>query len=156
MPTTFPVHKAAEPWSDHEGKGFHCSADATLTAQGQIWLNVTTSTNSWGLGFHSTSSVFALTADGSAVYVSPLRVVVVDAKSVFWGKSVRTEHYWSDWVPSDRMHEVADVKILLGSLQVDQWQNDWKKVADGVAAVEKAATTVVTALGTIIKDAKLT
>src|SRR6476620_9902240 len=71
----------------------------TSPRQGQLWVQVTTSSNSWGLGFRSGSMVVLVDQDGNKVDVSPLCTAGVDAKSVFWGRSTRVDTHIINFSP---------------------------------------------------------
>src|SRR6478609_7168407 len=95
--TTYPINDD-ERWSD-PGKGFHIHTVAHLTQQGQLWVQVTTSSNSWGLGFTSGVMVVLVDAGGNKLDVSPLYAAGVDAKSVFWGRSTRVDNHVETFSP---------------------------------------------------------
>ena len=150
--TTFPVsHDAA--WSD-PSKGFHIHCVGHVTQQGQLWLQVTTSTNSWGLGFTGGASALVKSADGTVIWASQLRTAGVDAKSVFWGRSARTDTYFSEWVPADKLARASTLEFLMGHDPHDRWAEDWKKIGDGVAAAGKALEEVINEAKRVLQDVR--
>ncbi|MBG0741196.1 hypothetical protein IV500_17655 [Paeniglutamicibacter antarcticus] len=140
--TNFPINHEAQ-WPDQEGKGFHIHALGHVTSQGQLWLQVTTSTNSWGLGFTSGASAQLTSADGTIIWESGLHTAGVDAKSVFWGRSIRTDAYSNEWVPSDKLSQAVGLSFLLGHTPHDRWAEDWKKIDDGVNQAGKSLADVL-------------
>jgi hypothetical protein len=101
---------------------------------------VTTSTNSWGLGFTGGTAALVKAADGTVIWASELCLAGVDAKSVFWGRSSRVDKYWNEWVPSDKLSQADSLEFVLGHNPHDRWAEDWKKFGDGVG---QAAASVV-------------
>ena len=138
--TTFPISHDAT-WADPSGKGFHIHALSHVTSQGQLYLEVTTSTNSWGLGFTGGTAVLVKAADDTIIWASRLRVAGVDAKSVFWGRSSRVDKYWDEWCPvtsSARRHRWSsylDTTRMIGGQRTGRssatgwgkWRPPWRR-----------------------------
>ncbi|MGW0231752.1 hypothetical protein ACWDWO_25885 [Actinopolymorpha singaporensis] len=153
MPT-FPISHTAS-WSDPAGRGFHISATGHISAQGQLYLQVLTNTNSWGLGFTSGTSALAMAGDGTVVWASGIRTAGVDAKSVFWGRSSRTDTYYNEWIPGDKLAQVESLQFLLGHDPHDRWAEDWAKLTAGLAVAAKSVVEIITDISTVIKDVKV-
>lgn len=150
----FPITHEAQ-WPDVEGKGFHIHAVGHITSQGQSWLQITTSTNSWGLGFTSGVSAQLASADGTIIWESGLRTAGVDAKSVFWGRSIRTDTYSNEWVPADKLAQAQSLTFLMGHSPHDRWAEDWKKIDDGVNQAGKALTDVLALAAKVMASVKV-
>jgi len=138
-------------WSEPTGKGFHINMTGHLTRTGQMYIQVNTNTNSWGLGFTGGSSVMALAADGTVVWVSKLYTAGVDAKSVFWGRSSRTDVYLDQLTP-DGFQKVESLQFLAGHTPRDRWMEDWKKIEDGAGVALKTTSQVITQAAAIISS----
>lgn len=153
MPT-FPISHDAT-WADPSGKGFHIHSVAHVTSQGQLYLEVTTSTNSWGLGFTGGTAALVKAADGTVIWASQLRLAGVDAKSVFWGRSSRVDKYWNEWVPSDKLSQADSLEFVLGHNPHDRWAEDWKKFGDGVGQAAASVVQVIDAVKKVLTDVKV-
>lgn len=131
------------------GQDFHIGCFGTITSQGQVQITKTTSSNSWGLGFTGGDTMLAEAADGTIVWSSTFHATGVDAKSVFWGQSVRQEKWWDEWIPADKLAQVDHVEFLLAHTPHDRWAEDWAKVRSGIGDVVKTAADVVAAVADI-------
>jgi hypothetical protein len=116
---------------------------------------VTTSTNSWGLGFTGGTAALVKAADGTVIWASQLRLAGVDAKSVFWGRSSRVDKYWNEWVPSDKLSQADSLEFVLGHNPHDRWAEDWKKFGDGVGQAAASVVQVIEAVKKVLSDIKV-
>lgn len=145
--TNFPIAHDSQ-WSEvgPVGQSFYIHTVGHITAQGQVYLQVTTSSNSWGLGFTGGTSAFALAGDGTIIWSSQLHQAGVDAKSIFWGRSSRVDVYFSEWIPAEKLAQVASLEFFMAHTPHDRWAEDWQKASDGVAVMAKTVKDVISAL----------
>jgi hypothetical protein len=90
MAASTPINVTQE---DLVGAGFHMNTNVNLAPSGQLDAVVHTWTTNWGLGFTGGVYVLLRNADGSIIGVTQLHTYGVDAKSVFWGTSSRTDYF---------------------------------------------------------------
>jgi hypothetical protein len=107
-------------------------ADAYLTAQGQLRADITTSTNSWGLGFTGGCIVAVIDANENILYRWLTWPLGVDAKAVWWKPSRRTDHPEEQIDPAIAM-QANRLEVWLGHMPKDRWDeilNDVRTKAD--------------------------
>ena len=128
----FPLYKE-EHWDDN---GFHMSADAYLTEQGQLRADITTQSTSWGLGFTGGCTVVLIDANQNILYKWLTWPLGVDARSIWWKASKRTDHPEGSVDPTIAA-QTDHLEIWLGRMGKDRWDdiiNDVrKKFDDGLA-----------------------
>lgn len=152
MPTFPMTHDAT--WSDPTD-AFHIHCVAHLTQQGQLWFQVSMSTNSWGLGFTGGVSAIVTAHDDTVIWASQLLVAGVYAKGVFWGPSSRTDTHFSEWIPAHKRADVACLEFLAGHDPHQRWAEDWTAIDDAIAVTGMAVDEVVNEAKRIMKDIKV-
>jgi hypothetical protein len=114
----------AGPQTDYDlGQGIHMTTSVRVSRDvGRIDGHTRTWTTWWGVGGHGAVGVYLLDANGNVIGAGDAHRYGVDAKSIFWGRSDRTDD-WTDAVPTEITSRTEAVVISHTSTQVDNFQN---------------------------------
>ena len=138
----FPLHVYNE-W--HHDNGFHMSGDVYLTAQGQLRADLSTSTNSWGLGFTGGAIVPVIDANGNILHKWLIWPLGVDAKSIWWKRSSRTDHLEEQIDPGAAQH-AEHVELWLGHMPKERWDDILNEISDKAEDLRKLYKDIMSCL----------
>ena len=104
----------------HHPNGFHMAGDGYLTAQGQLRVDITTWTSSWGLGFTGGGILAVIDAGENVIHKFEVWPLGVDARGVLWSRSRRTDHMDTQIDPA-LAAQAARIELWLGHMPKNRW-----------------------------------
>src|SRR3954471_22838316 len=114
----------AGPQTADLGGGLHMTTSVRLSRDyGRLDGHTRTWTDSWVTGGHGSVGVYLLDANGNVIGAGNAHTYGVDAKSIFWGRSDRTDD-WTDYIPTQITTRTASVLISHTTKTVDNFQHD--------------------------------
>jgi hypothetical protein len=114
----------AGPQTNDLGGGLHMTTSVRLSRDyGRLDGHTRTWTDSWVVGGHGSVGVYLLDANGNVIGAGNAHTYGVDAKSIFWGRSDRTDG-WTDYIPTQITTRTASVLISHTTKTVDNFQHD--------------------------------
>lgn len=133
---TFPI--TAEQYDDL-GDGKRMETTVYLTSQGQLHVETHTWTSNWVVGFTGGVVVSLLDATDTVVTATDVHTFGVDAKSIFWARSSRTDYFdqwispedlgrteriviWQAHTPRDRFYDIVNEAVLKGKALIEAFE----------------------------------
>jgi hypothetical protein len=132
MPS-FPLHHS-DSWN--HPNGFHMVGDAYLTQQGQLRADITTQTTSWGLGFTGGCIIPVIDAQENVLHRWLIWPLGVDARSVWWKPSKRTDHP-EEYIDPAVAAQADRLELWFGHMPKDRWDDILNEVRDKADNLKK-------------------
>jgi hypothetical protein len=129
-----------ESWN--HPNGFRMAGDAYLTPQGQLRLDITTWTSSWGLGFTGGVIVPVIDADDNVIYRWEIWPLGVDARSVWWSRSRRTDHLYEQIDPALAAQAVK-IELWMGHMPKERWDDIMNDVRQKASDLKQLYTDLI-------------
>jgi hypothetical protein len=113
---------------------FHMRGEAYLTRDGQLRADITTWSTSWLLGFTGGAMVLVIDGDDNVIYSWLTHPLGVDATSIFWSRSSRTDHPTQQINPN-LAQRATRIRIAFSHMGVNRWDRIRQQIDETVQTV---------------------